>query len=500
MYTYKNPILPGYHPDPSIVRVGEDFYMVTSTFEFFPGVPIYHSKNLADWELIGHCLTDDTQLPLAGARNSGGIFAPTLRWHEGVFYMITTNVTQGGNFIVYTEDIRGKWSEPIWIKHRGIDPSLLFDDDGKVYFCGTYFDKDTKPGIALYEINPQTGALLGDMRIISHGMGGKYAEAPHIYKIDGWYYLMLAEGGTEYGHMETIQRAKSPFGPYEPCPHNPILSHRDFMGSPIQATGHADLVEDQNGHWWTVCLGIRPIGFAMLHNLGRETFLAPVLWEEGWPVIGDNGRISLRMQGPLPAPPKEASCDFVDNFSADSIGLHWNYVRNPKRENYKSTHHGMQLIAGKETLNDENPTMLAIRQKSFHMHVEAAVFSPLEGVSPMAGITAYYNKDYHYEAYVTSEQGERYIVLAKHVHDIHHIAQKIPVAHDDKVEFALDADEEKYAFSYRLGDKWIPIGSGVTAGLCTEGTMRMTFTGVYIGIFASDTSATFLHFSMKSGK
>ena len=304
---YNNPIISGFNPDPSVCRVGEDFYLVTSTFEFFPGVPVYHSKNLVNWTLTGHCLTRDSQLPLEKVHPSGGIYAPTIRHHDGVFFMTTTNVSHGGNFIVHTKDPAGEWSEPAYVNQGGIDPSLFWDDDGSCYFCSNA-GMDGKAGIVGCRIDPMTGEMLSEGVFLSAGAGGRYCEAPHIFKRGEYYYLLMAEGGTEYGHMVTIMRARSPLGPYdEACPHNPILSHRDDGFSPIQCTGHADIFDDQNGNSWLVCLGTRPF-INMLHHLGRETFLAPVVWnEEGWPVVGDNGRIALEMDAPLPDEAEAAS-------------------------------------------------------------------------------------------------------------------------------------------------------------------------------------------------
>jgi len=501
MIEYQNPVIKGYNPDPSICRVGEDYYIVTSTFEYFPGVPIYHSKNLVKWELINHCLTRESQLNLKDCRNSGGIFAPTIRYHEGVFYMITTNVSDKGNFIVHTKDIRGEWSEPQWIDHRGIDPSLLFDDDGKVYYCGTHFDSG-RQGIALFEINPLTGEKLSETVTISYGTGGKHPEAPHLYKINSYYYLMIAEGGTEYGHMETIFRSKDPYGPYEPCPHNPILSHRDFMGSPIQATGHADIVEDHNSNWWLVCLGIRPLPGRLLHNLGRETFLTPMTWDDnGWPVVGNEGTIDLEMEGDLPSnvANNKSSVDFIDNFNKDTLKLDWNFIRNSKCENYSLTDKKgyLKITAGKETLNDSEPAFLGIRQKEFELSARTKVLLDFSEENQKAGLTAFYNQDYHYEIYVTSEQGREYVVLSKKVHDIEHIAEKVEIDYQGEIEFQIETGKEDYIFTYRLQDEWIELGSAKTAGLCTEGTMTMTFTGTYLGIFASNAEAYFGYFSVK---
>ena len=266
---YTNPIIPGLYPDPSICRVGDDYYLVTSSFEYFPGVPLFHSKDLVNWRQIGHCLTTERQLPLGNAGSSGGIYAPTIRHHDGWFYMVTTNVSGIGNFLVRSEQPAGPWSDPIPVMQEGIDPSLFFDEDGRVYY---QFANHSR--IYQCEIDISSGSLLTESRLIWKGTGGAYPEAPHLYKINGLYYLIIAEGGTEYGHMVTIARSDSPYGPYEACPHNPILSHRS-LNSSIHATGHADLVQAHDGSWWAVFLGIRPVSYPFRHHLGRELFWRP---------------------------------------------------------------------------------------------------------------------------------------------------------------------------------------------------------------------------------
>ena len=214
---FTNPVIPGFHPDPSVCRVGEDFFLVTSSFEYFPGVPLFHSRDLVHWRQIGHCLNRAAQLQLDEAWCSGGIFAPTLRHHRGRFYMITTNFCARCHTLVQAADPAGDWSDPVLLQIGGIDPSLFFDDDGRCYVSATGQD-----GILQAELDPATGNLLGEPRSIWAGTGGCYPEAPHTYKINGLYYLMISEGGTEYGHMETIARSASVWGPYAPCPHNPI--------------------------------------------------------------------------------------------------------------------------------------------------------------------------------------------------------------------------------------------------------------------------------------
>ena len=495
--TYKNPVIRGYHPDPSICRVGKDFYMVTSTFEFFPGVPIFHSKNLVNWELISYCLTDEEQLPLEGCRPSGGIFAPTIRYHDGIFYMITTNITGGGNFIVHTRDIRGKWSTPAWVDQPGIDPSLLFDG-GKVYFTGTGFENGRQV-IHLFQVDPMTGERLENPVAISEGCGGICPEAPHLYRIGEYYYLMLAEGGTEYGHMVTIQRSKSPYGPYEPCPHNPILTHR-HLNSPIKATGHADIVEDQNGNWWLVCLGIRPLPHNMLHNIGRETFLTPMIWRDGWPIVGNGGTIAMEMDGPLPAGVEPVSFDFEDYFSEDRFHLRWNWLRNPKMNNYTLRSQGGVALTGSDiTLStpDASPTWLGIRQPEIHAEAQAEfIVNPVEG--QRSGLTAYYADGYHYGAYITKEGDQVYACLTLRVHNIEQTFHRLLPDYQDSIAFKAVADERAYHFYYKTAEEWVLLGSGLAAGLCTEATWQMTFTGTYFALFSERGEAICTRFAMNA--
>ncbi len=489
---YKNPILPGFHPDPSICRVGEDFYLITSTFEFFPGVPIYHSKNLINWELINYCLTEDTQLSLHRGKPSSGIYAPTLRYHDGTFFMTTTNATRGGNFIVHTKDIYGKWSEPSWVKQAGIDPSLFWDDDGTCYFVSNGSENPARDGYGIFlcEIDPFTGKMLSPSRRLTNGCGGRCAEAPHIYKRGGWYYLMLAEGGTEYGHMVTMQRAKDIYGPYEKCPHNPLVTHRDASENPFQATGHADIVEDQNGNWWLVCLGIRPIPKVWLHHLGRETLLTPFTWhEDGWPTVGQNREIFAEMEGPLPGPaPHSVSLDFEDRFENDKLHLRWNFVRNPNRECYCPEKGRLVMKAGESDLSTPrgNPTMIAMRQQAFCMKTVAQLEGDVQ-VGQCAGLTVYYNSDYHYEILVTKEADGHYdVCLRKHVADIDVIVARHTIDYQGVIRFKILSDEEWYTFYYEKNGEFVVLGRGRTSLLCTEITHTMTFTGTYWGVFTEN--------------
>ncbi|UCM89809.1 glycoside hydrolase family 43 protein [Streptomyces marincola] len=313
--TVANPVIPGFHPDPSVCRVGDDYYLVCSSFEYFPGVPVFHSRDLVHWTQIGNALDRPEQLRLPpGTRPSGGVYAPTLRHHDGRFWMITTNVSGDGNLLVTATDPAGPWSDPVLLPGvKGIDPDLAWDEDGTCW-C-------TYAGVGQVRIDPYTGRTLGDARGIWSGTpGAKAPEAPHLYRIDGTWYLMIAEGGTERGHGVSIARGPAPDGPFEPCPANPILTHRG-TDHPIQNTGHADLVQGPDGSWWMVLLGVRPQGGTPgWHVLGRETFLVPVTWQDGWPVVG-------ALSPELPAPPwplrPGPGVPVRDDFAAPDLAPHW---------------------------------------------------------------------------------------------------------------------------------------------------------------------------------
>lgn len=501
---YKNPIIRGCSPDPTICRAGDDFYLINSSFEFFPGLPVYHSTNLVNWELVSHCLTRESQLSLGRCSESGGIYAPTLRWHEGRFFLCTTNVSHRGNFIIHTEDAAGEWSEPVWIEQEGIDPSLLFDDDGTVYFCTASFEEN-RTGILMSEINPMTGEILKGPVLLTAGCGGRYAEGPHLYKINGMYYLMLAEGGTEYGHRETIMRSETPYGPYEKCPHNPILSKVDSMMENIKCTGHGDLMEDQNGNWWLVFLAVRPITDSrrrvLLHNLGRETFLAPVSWEEGWPVVNGGKEVMLEMEGPLPRPAGPVSLDFRDDFTGEESPLEYNYLRNPRMDHYfRDWRSGRLLLTGTGvTLSDQDsPTLQMVRQRGFDCVAEAEIGVKQLGQGGRIGLTAFYNHCYHYEIYLTRSAEAWQICLGKQIHDLAAVTARANLEAGDRIRLRIVTSRQSYQFYFSPGDRedYIYLGGGDTAGLCTETTRTMTFTGVYLGMFAENGIGVFRHFSV----
>ncbi len=335
----KNPILPGFYPDPSICRVGKDFYMVNSSFSFFPGVPIFHSRDLVNWKQIGHVLNRPSQLPVNHLFMSAGIFAPTIRYNNGTYYMLTTNMSLGvKSFICTAKDPEGPWSEPYYIEGvGGIDPTLFFDDDGKAYYlstCPRGFGGDEERPIWCCEIDLENMKLVGEpWDLWSGALKDAYApEGPHIYKKNGWYYLLIAEGGTEFFHSVTISRSKDIHGPFVGYQGNPILTHRHLgRDYPISNVGHGDLVDDEDGNWFMVMLASRLID-GKHKILGRETFIAPVIWEDDWPIVSPgSGKVELCYD--FPTAEKEIEKTFYDDFDDENLKLEWNYLGTPSNSN-----------------------------------------------------------------------------------------------------------------------------------------------------------------------
>lgn len=314
------PVIPGFFPDPSVCRVGEDHYLVNSSFEYAPGIPIWHSRDLRTWTQLGNVLTRESQFPAGVSAASRGIYAPTIRHRDGLFFVVGTNVERGGEqFVVTATDPAGPWSDPIVFPGLGgIDPDLAWDDDGSCHLTYCALDEALRPEdgslpvIAQARIDLERGILLEEPRVIWRGSGLAHPEGPHLYRHDGWWYLLTAEGGTERGHAVSIARSRSIAGPFDSAPTNPIFSRRS-TGFPVQNTGHADLVERPDGDWAMVYLGVRPRGFTPgFHVVGRETFLARIAWVDDWPVVRTDDVL-----------PDRADTAFVDDFSAAELHPRW---------------------------------------------------------------------------------------------------------------------------------------------------------------------------------
>jgi alpha-N-arabinofuranosidase len=491
--TFANPILSGMNPDPSICRVGADFYLVTSSFEYFPGVPIYHSRDLVSWTQIGHALTSQRQLDLTGVYSSGGIYAPTLRHHAGRFTMITTLVgspKRGGNFFVTADDPRGPWSDPVWLDKEGFDPSLLFADGEAYYLRDGKGPTQDHPRVYQARIDPASGARREPMQVIWEGTGGIWPEGAHVYKLKGRYYLFAAEGGTEYGHAEMVARSDAPFGPFQPSPRNPILTHRDRREHPIQATGHADLVELDDGSWWAVFLGVRPLDRGFQH-LGRETFLAPVRWSpDGWPTIGDGGRVELRMPAPALPPQPPAPTAARDDFDRPALSLAWNFVRNPNPDDVSlAARPGFLRINGSAVTLDDvaSPAAIVQRQRHFRVRCRAALeFTPREA-NEEAGLTVRASDAFHYDLAIRRSGAGREAVLTSRVAGASTVVGRAPIP-DGAVMLEVSADETSYTFAIGDGGGRQVVGALPTRALAAEAIGKHGknhFTGAMLGLYAT---------------
>ena len=497
---FKNPVLPGFHADPSVCRAGNDFYLVNSTFQYFPGVPVFHSKDLVNWEQVGNCLTRPSQVDLKGTDGNSGIYAPTIRYNNGRFYMVTTVFPSRRHFYVWTDNPAGEWSEPVVIDFAigSCDPTLYFEDD-KCYFLWKEGD------IKICEIDVKTGKQLGEIHHLGVGLGGRYPEGPHIYKQDGYYYLLLAEGGTEHGHHVNILRSKNLFGPYQPNPDNPIMSHFNMkmQNSQIQGLGHADLIQAPDSSWWMICLGYRTSGY-LQHVMGRETMLAPVRWEQGgWPVVNGDGTLQTDMKCktlPLVAMPKDPIREEFDYIKRDapkdsyhSLGLPmgWMSLCNPDYSRYSLTERKGWLRLHPSTTNlseTASPTFIARRQTELNFTATAPFDLAHLSEGMQTGITAYAAPLNHYDVVAEKRNGQ--IIIKSNVR----LGQ---TSHSEK-EFALSgtraylritSDKDFYYLQASSdGKNFVELAKMEYRFLSTETIGG--FTGVMLGLFTQSDNET----------
>lgn len=507
---YHNPVIAGFHPDPSCVRVGDDYYVVNSSFQYFPGVPIFHSRDLVHWEQIGNVLTRKSQLPLKDATSWLGIYAPTIRYHKGTFYMITTNVGNGGNFLVTATDPRGPWSEPVWLQQQGIDPSLMFEGDT----CWMVSNPDGH--ITLCQIDPKSGRQLTPSKAIWDGTGGRYPEGPHLYKKDGYYYLLISEGGTELAHGLTIARSRNIYGPYEACPRNPIMTNCNHKGEnkQIQGTGHGDFVQDTAGNWWVVFLAYRNFGGAY-HHLGRETCLAPVTWNEGeWPTVYGGEAIDTVMRTALlPATdmegcPKECTtgnancvaktadcageCGRTYDFTrTKEFGLEWIHLGQPVDGAYALTDKGLKLKASVATIDGTEPTTwIGLRQTAPSCIYTEEMDCGKIG-SARAGLTVYQINSGHADLCVVKSGKTFKASLRLRLKSVDTVLGEVAMA-SPMVMLRVVSDGLLYKFY--VGDgaakplEWKYIGQVDCPLLSTE--VAGGFTGVTIGMYCNGNDGT----------
>lgn len=503
MSTLLNPLLPGFYPDPSVCRKGDDYYLVTSSFEFFPGIPVFHSRDFVHWHQIGHVLTRKSQARLDDLLPSRGIYAATIRYHEKTdkFYVVTTLVGNAPyheniNFYVTADTPYGPWSDPVIIQGaEGIDPTLVFDGDD-VYYLG---NKRPHPELPEYEgrhiwlqrLDLSTGRLLDrPVTLLKHGAlyDAVAPEGPHLYHIGDWYYLMIAEGGTDHNHSATIFRSRSIFGPYKGNPRNPLITHRNLRRDyPINSTGHADLIQLSDGSWWAVLLASRPDG-GDYRNLGRESFAVPVIWEDGWPVFSpQTGCVEFSYPGPdLPECPweREAACD---HFLSPELNLCWNMLRTPDYNIYSLTERPgyLRLYLNRHTLSEvASPAFIGRRQQHLCFTARTCMeFLPVQE-GEAAGVVMYYNHQFYYSLLLTMTASGLFITMARCAYGENTVLFTEPYE-ENTVYFKIYMTWQKLCFSYSPdGIVWIPAGDPVSGTILNKETAG-GFTGTYIGLYAT---------------
>ena len=502
---YRNPILGGYYPDPSITRVGNNYYLVNSTFAHWPGIPIHQSSDLVHWKLVGHALSDPSAVSFDGLGISRGVFAPSIHFHQGTYYVINTLVDAGGNFFVTATNPSGPWSAPVWLKEiDGIDPSFFFDDNGKAYILNNGPPEGTPlydghRAIWMQEFDLAANKLTGPRKVIVNGgvdIDKKpiWIEGPHIYRIKGWYYLLCAEGGTGDGHSEVIFRSKSPWGPFEAGPDNPILTQRDLpkdRANPVTNAGHADLVEMKDGSWWATFLASRPYSDSR-YNTGRETFLLPVTWKDGWPMILEQGKpVPYVARGPKTMPIGKVapvhdslSGNFtrVEEFDG-ALGPEWIQVHVPKSNWYELRDGALRITPQAVGLDAmRNPSFLARRQA--HMNFDASTeLTPPAAPGVAAGLAAFQNEKYWYFLGARRDAGGVQVFLEKRAGESRQSLVEHLAAAPESLRLRISADGARHSFFYDAGQGWKPLRENDDGSiLSTE--VAGGFVGTVLGPFA----------------
>lgn len=505
--SFRNPVLPGFQPDPSIVRVGDDFYLVNSTFAWFPGIPVYHSRDLVNWRLIGHAIDRPGMLDFAGLGVvTDAVYAPTIEWHGGKYYIFNTCVrcpgTTGGNFYVTAENPAGPWSDPVWLDFDGIDPGLFVDDDGRAWLVnnGPPIGQPRYDGhraIWIQEFDLAAGKLVGPRKLLVDGGVNPadkpiWAEGPHIYKVGGWYYLMAAEGGTAEDHSETIYRSRRPDGPYVPGPINPILTQRDMpqdRPDRVEATGHADLVRLDDGSWWGVFLATRPFaGQSTL--LGRETWLLPVEWVDGWPRFLDPGEtVPMVVRKPnLPASPAADWSRWSDEFHV--LSAEWLRMRNPSPAPWFALENGLQLTARPDAAGGRGqPAFLGRRLRHPTATWTTRLSFEPRADGDFAGLLALISENHFLALGIEQVAGERRLAVrqrsAEAQPETGELIVSAPLTHRGEIELSLAIDRGSADLA------WRPAGSGAWQPLAQDIDVEHMssihaglFTGVLVGPYA----------------
>jgi alpha-N-arabinofuranosidase len=509
---YANPILKGTYPDPSVVRVGRDYYLVNSTFGWFPGIPVFHSTDLVRWTQIGNAIDRPDMLDFKRLGLSQAVFAPAITAHDGTFYILNTCVGCGGNYLITAKDPKGPWSAPVWLPQvTGIDPSLFFDDDGRAWIV----NNDAPPGppqysghraIWMQQYDPRTRSTLGPRTVLADkgvdpATQPSWIEGPHLLKKDGWYYLICAEGGTGPRHSQVVLRARAVQGPYAPYPGNPILTQRDLPKDrplPIIAAGHADLVDTPDGQWWATFLAVRPNGSGF-DNTGRETFLLPVTWTDGWPTILQPGKAipyvhaapDLPRSGTKTAPTNGAFA-VRDEFDGAELPLNWVTMRTPKSRWWTLKNGALVLTPRDQKLGGmAQPSFWGRRQQ--HLVASASTAMRYLPVKPgdKAGMVAVQNDEHFFFLGLTREaDGKTQVVVeqrtsaADPVDGARLASAPITLKAGQTLYLKIDAKSDRYDFAYATKPgQWRTLKADADGAILSSAAAR-GFIGALLGVYA----------------
>jgi xylan 1,4-beta-xylosidase len=518
MSLIRNPILPGFHPDPSVCRVGEDYFIATSTFEWYPGVEIHHSRDLVNWRLVRRPLERAAQLDMRGDPDSGGVWAPCLSFADGLFWLVYTDVKRldgnfkdAHNYIVTSPTIEGPWSDPTYVNSSGFDPSLFHDDDGRKWFVNMLWDhRDAAPksrahpafaGILLQEWDPRAKRFIGDARLIYEGTSLGLVEGPHLFRRGGYVYLITAEGGTGYDHAVTLARATSLFGPYETHPDVHIVTSKNAPDAPLQRAGHGQVVETPAGPY-LVHLCSRPLPGMRRSPLGRETAIQKCVWrEDGWLYLCDGGQApALEVEPPVPVDATPQPRRIAYDFAPGDLPLDMQWLRSPQPERLFSLQGrpGWLRLYGRESIGSWfEQALVARRQQHFRFSVEVELDFDPSTFQQAAGIVLYYNRyKFHFLAVTHDEILGRALTILSCPGDwpegrLAFPAKPIALPGSEPVRLALRVDGAALNFACLIEGEWRPFGEALDASVISDeggGGEHRSFTGAFVGMAAFDVS------------
>lgn len=510
----QNPVLKGFNPDPSILRVGKDYYIANSTFEWFPGVQIHHSRDLANWRLLARPLDRQSQLDMVGNPDSGGVWAPCLSYSDGLFHLIYTDVKYwkrdpykvAHNYLVTAPSITGPWSEPVFLNSSGFDPSLYHDDDGRKWFLNMVWDHRKQnnrfAGILLQEFCPKTRSLVGPVKEIFKGTDRGLVEGPHLYKRNGYYYLLTAEGGTEYAHAATLARSRNIEGPYELHPQKYLVSSWGHPEAPLQKAGHGSLVETQQGEWYLAHLCGRPIDGKHC-TLGRETAIQKCVWgDDDWLYLEQGGMVpAINTEGPAglaPAPFPDA--EWNGWFDSPSLDIHFQSLRQPIKEDWLSLTErpGFLRLKGMEpTVSTFRQSLIARRVQSFDVSVETSVDFQPATFQQMAGLIAYYDTENHFYLRLSHDEAKGRtlnIIATDAARSCEILEEDVAVPPTGAVNMRLTLNGVELGFEYSTGEgEWRQIGPTLNGAILSDDYSHLGFTGAFVGVCCQDLSGGNLH-------